>query len=66
LKFLLDENVSVPIKDVIHDLGFNVYALHDFNRLGIQNGEVFIKFLKKINYFKTFKYLLIIINLNKG
>jgi len=40
LKFLLDENVPVSIKDVIHDLGFNVYTLHDFNMLGIQNGEV--------------------------
>jgi len=40
LKFLLDENVPVSIKDVIYDLGFDVYTLHDFNMLGFQNGEV--------------------------
>ena len=40
MKFLLDENVPVSIKEVIHDLGFDVYTLHDFNMLGIQNGEV--------------------------
>jgi len=40
LNFLLDENVPISIKDVIHDLGFNVFTLHDFNMLGIQNGEV--------------------------
>jgi len=40
LKFLLDENVPISIKDVIHDLGFEVFTLHDFDKLGIQNGEV--------------------------
>jgi len=40
LNFLLDENVPLSIKDVIRDLGFNVFTLHDFNMLGIQNGEV--------------------------
>jgi len=40
LKFLLDENVPISIKDVIHELGFDVFTLHDFNMLGIQNGEV--------------------------
>jgi len=40
LNFLLDENVPISIKDVIHDLGFDVLTLHDFNMLGIQNGEV--------------------------
>ena len=40
MKFLLDENVPVSIKDVIHDLGFEVFTLHDFDMLGIQNGEV--------------------------
>ena len=38
--FLLDENVPLSIKDVIHDLGFDVFTLHDFNKLGIKNGEV--------------------------
>ncbi len=40
MNFLLDENVPISIKAVIHDLGFNVFTLHDFNMLGIQNGEV--------------------------
>ena len=40
MKFLLDENVPISIKDVIHDLGFDVFSLHDFDMLGIQNGEV--------------------------
>jgi predicted nuclease of predicted toxin-antitoxin system len=40
LNFFLDENVPISIKDVIHDLGFNVFTLHDFNKLGVQNGEV--------------------------
>ena len=40
MKFLLDENVPISIKDIIHDLGFDVFTLHDFNMLGIQNGEV--------------------------
>jgi len=40
LNFLLDENVPISVKDIIHDLGFNVFTLHDFNKLGIQNGEV--------------------------
>ena len=38
--FLLDENVPISIKDVIHELGFDVFTLHDFDMLGIQNGEV--------------------------
>jgi len=40
LIFLLDENVPLSIKDVIHDLGFEVFTLFDFNMLGIKNGEV--------------------------
>jgi len=40
LKFLLDENVPISIKNVIQDLGFDVFTLHDFNMLGIQNGDV--------------------------
>ena len=40
MNFLLDENVPISIKDVIHDLGFKVFTLHDFNMLGIQNGGV--------------------------
>jgi predicted nuclease of predicted toxin-antitoxin system len=40
LKFLLDENVPISIKDLIRELGFDVFTLHDFNKLGIQNGEV--------------------------
>ena len=40
MNFLLDENVPISVKDIIHDLGFNVFTLHDFNKLGIQNGEV--------------------------
>ena len=38
--FLFDENVPLSVKDVIHNLGFKVLTLHDFNMLGIQNGEV--------------------------
>ena len=38
--FLLDENVPISTKDVIQDLGFDVFTLHDFNMLGIKNGEV--------------------------
>ena len=38
--FLLDENVPISIKDVIRDLGFDVFTLHDFDMLGIRNGEV--------------------------
>jgi len=45
LKILLDENVPILIIDVIHDLGFNVFTLHDFNMLGIQNGDVKRKYL---------------------
>ncbi len=37
MNFLLDENVPLSIKDVIRDLGFDVFTLHDFNMLGIQN-----------------------------
>ena len=40
MKFLLYENVPISIKNVIHDLGFAVFTLHDFNMLRIQNGEV--------------------------
>ena len=40
MNFLLDENVPISVKEVILDLGFNVFTLHDFNKLGIQNGEV--------------------------
>ncbi len=40
MKFLLDENVPLSIKEAIHDLGFDVFTLHDFNMLGILNGEV--------------------------
>ena len=38
--FLLDENVPISIKELIHELGFDVFTLHDFNMLGIKNGEV--------------------------
>lgn len=38
--FLLDENVPISIKDVIRELGFDVLTLHDFDMLGIRNGEV--------------------------
>lgn len=40
MKFLLDENVPLSIKTVIREFGFEVFTLHDFNMLGIQNGEV--------------------------
>ena len=40
MKFLLDENVPISIKNVIKDLGHEGFSLHDFNRLGIKNGEV--------------------------
>ena len=38
--FLLDEDVPISIKDVIRELGFEVFTLHDFDKLGIRNGEV--------------------------
>ncbi|MFX1476709.1 MAG: DUF5615 family PIN-like protein [Promethearchaeota archaeon] len=40
MNFLLDENVPLSVKDAIHNLGFNVFTLHDFNMLGTQNGKV--------------------------
>jgi len=40
LKFLLDENVPISLKKIIFDLGYQVFTLHDFDKLGIQNGEV--------------------------
>lgn len=40
MKFLLDENIPISIKKIIQDLGYEVFSLHDFNMLGIQNGEV--------------------------
>ena len=40
MKFLLDENVPVSIKKVIHTLGYEALTLHDFDKFGIQNGEV--------------------------
>lgn len=40
MKFLLDENVPLSIKNVIHKLGYDVKTLNDFNKLGIANGEV--------------------------
>ena len=40
MKFLLDENVPISVKKIIHNLGLDVFTLHDFNMLGIQNGEV--------------------------
>ena len=45
--FLLDENVPISIKDVIHELGFDVFTLHDFDILGIRNGELAKLALKK-------------------
>ncbi|MFX1575484.1 MAG: DUF5615 family PIN-like protein [Promethearchaeota archaeon] len=39
MKFLL-ENVPLSIKNLFHDLGFDVFTLYDYNILGIQNGEV--------------------------
>ena len=38
--FLLDENVPISVKDIIHDLGFDVFTLYDFHMLGIKNGDV--------------------------
>ncbi|KKM04231.1 hypothetical protein LCGC14_1766320 [marine sediment metagenome] len=32
--------MPISIKEVIHDLGFDVFTLHDFNMLGILNGEL--------------------------
>jgi len=52
LKFLLGENVSVSNKDVIHDLGFDIFTLHDFDMLGIQNGEVAKLALKEFKMIK--------------
>ena len=40
MKFLLDENVPLSIKNVIQEFEYEVFTLHDFNMLGIQNGEV--------------------------
>ena len=40
MKFLLDENMPISIKKIIRDLSYEVFTLHDFNMLGIQNGEV--------------------------
>ncbi|MBA7512609.1 hypothetical protein ES705_04617 [subsurface metagenome] len=40
MNFLLDENVPVSIKKVIQELGYEAFTLHDFNMLGVQNGEV--------------------------
>ena len=40
MKFLLDENVPLSVRKVIHALGHETLLLYDFNKLGIQNGEV--------------------------
>ena len=40
MNFLLDENVPISIKNLIHGLGFDAFTLHDFDMLGIKNGEV--------------------------
>jgi predicted nuclease of predicted toxin-antitoxin system len=40
VKFLLDENVPISSKKPIKALGYEALTLHDFNKLGIQNGEV--------------------------
>jgi predicted nuclease of predicted toxin-antitoxin system len=51
LKFLLDENVPISIKDIINDLGHKAITLRDENQLGIVNGEVAKLSLKK-NYIR--------------
>ena len=40
MKFLLDENVPLSIKNEISNLGYYVITLKDFNKLGAINGEV--------------------------
>ena len=40
MKFLLDENVPISIKKIFKTLGYEALTLHDFDKLGIQNGEV--------------------------
>ena len=40
MKFLLDENVPLSIKDIINNLGYEVITLRDEDQLGIKNGEV--------------------------
>jgi len=40
LKFLLDENVPISIKNDLNNLGYEALSLQNFNKLGIKNGEV--------------------------
>jgi len=56
LNFLLDENVPISIKDLIHELGFDVFTLHDFNMLGVKNGEVAKLALKEKAIIKSYYY----------
>jgi len=49
LKVLLDENVPISIKMELNNLGYEALSLHDFNKLGIKNGEVAELALKEKN-----------------
>jgi len=40
LKFLLDENVPISIKNDLNNLEYKALSLQNFNKLGIKNGEV--------------------------
>ncbi|MHA1491330.1 MAG: DUF5615 family PIN-like protein [Promethearchaeota archaeon] len=40
MKFLLEENVPISIKQIIRDIGYESITLKDENQLGIKNGEV--------------------------
>lgn len=47
MKFLLDENVPLSIKEIINNLGYETITLKDENKLGIKNGEVAELSIKK-------------------
>jgi len=47
LKFLLDENVPLSIKEIINKLGYGAITLKDERQIGIKNGEVAELSIKK-------------------
>ena len=47
MKFLLDENVPLSIKEIINNLGYEIITLKDEYKLGIKNGEVAELSIKK-------------------
>lgn len=47
MRFLLDENVPLSVKEIINNLGHEAITLKDEKQLGIKNGEVVELSLKR-------------------